>query len=138
MQTKPLYLEDSYLREMDAQVLQALPEGTARWRLILDRTVFYPMGGGQPTDQGELSTPDWHGKVYQVMTKDGEINHYVESTTIPSIGSSVHGVINWDRRFQNMRVHSAGHVIDFALYQLGYSPKILRPQKGDHGKKAFH
>lgn len=53
------------------------------------------------------------------------------------MGSTLHGVIDWDRRYKHMRFHSAGHVIDFALHLLGYSPKPLYPQKGDHGKKPY-
>lgn len=137
MKTQQIYLIDSYTKEMDAKILEVLPEGEKRWRLVLDQTVFYPMGGGQPTDQGTLTSPTWNGKVYQVMMKDGEIWHYVESTTALTVGSMVHGVIDWDRRYKNMRIHSAGHIVDFAMYLLGYSPKQLHPLRGDHGKKPF-
>ncbi len=137
MKTEQLYLEDSYVKEMTASVLEIYPEGDKRWRLILDKTVFYPMGGGQPTDQGTLTGNEWTGRVYQVLMKDGEIGHFVESDAAPSVGLSVHGVIDWDRRYKNMKVHSAGHMIDFAMYTLGYSPKTLSPLKGDHGKKPY-
>ena len=137
MKTKQLYLDDSYAKEMDAAVLEVFPETTGKWRLILDQTVFYPMGGGQPTDQGTLTSDAWKADVYMVMNKDGEIWHYVNAQTPPAVGVKVHGVINWDRRFKNMRMHSAGHVIDFAMHQLGYCPSPLMPLKGDHGKKPF-
>jgi len=137
MKTKPLYLTDSYAKEMDAAVVDVFPEGEGRWRLVLDETVFYPMGGGQPTDQGELTADGWSGKVYQVLMRDGEIGHFVQSDAAPSVDINVHGTINWDRRFKNMRIHSAAHVIDFAMFLLGYSPKIVTPLKGDHGKKPF-
>lgn len=141
MKTHAIYLEDSYAKEMDAKVLEIFPEedpsagsGQAkRWRVILDQTVFYPMGGGQPTDQGKLGETS----VYQVMTKNGEIWHYIQSDIAPEVGQTVHGTIDWNRRFQNMRVHSAGHIVDFAMYMLGYSPKVLLPMKGDHGKKPY-
>ncbi len=137
MKTMPLYLDDSYLKEMDASILEAIPESNGRYRLLLDKTVFYPMGGGQPTDQGKLTSPTWAGDVYQVMIKDGEIWHYVNSPALPANSLTVHGEINWERRYKHMRLHSAGHVVDFALYQLGYSPSLLTPQKGDHGKKPY-
>jgi len=95
------------------------------------------MGGGQPTDQGKLISPIWSGDVYQVMMKDGEIWHYVNSSAAPVGGLTVHGQINWERRYKNMRFHSAGHIIDFVMYLLGYSPSPLTPMKGDHGKKPF-
>ena len=136
MKTQPLYLKDSYLKEMKAKVLDVKPDGNG-WKVIIDKTVFYPMGGGQPTDQGTLTSDLWKSEVYQVLMKDGEIWHHLKSSDQPTIGMSLHGVINWDRRYKNMRVHSAGHVVDFAMYLLGYSPKTLMPFKGDHGKKSY-
>ena len=103
MKTQTIYLEDSYAKEMDTQILEILPEGQGKYRLLLDKTVFYPMGGGQPTDQGTLSTDTWSANVYQVMMKDGEIWHYINSPTSPQIGETIHGTINWDRRYKNMK-----------------------------------
>lgn len=137
MKTQQLYLDDSYLKEMDAKIVEAQPEGNGRYRLLLDKTVFYPMGGGQPTDQGKLTSDNWSADVFQVLMKDGEIWHYVNSSAAPTIDLSLHGLINWDRRYKNMRFHSAGHIVDFAMFQLGYSPKTLMPMKGDHGKKPY-
>lgn len=137
METKPLYLTDPYLREMQAEVLEVLPEGPNRWRARLDQTVFYPMGGGQPTDQGRLEWAGAGAKVYQVMLKEGDIWHYLETPEPPATGTMVQGAIDWNRRFQNMRVHTAGHLIDYALYRLGVSPQPLAPTKADHGKKSF-
>lgn len=137
MQTKLLYLDDSYLKEMEAEVLDVKEDGSGQWRMVLDKTVFYPIGGGQPTDQGKLTTNNFTYDVYLVMMKDGEVWHHLKASSSPALGTMVKGVINWDRRYKNMRVHSAGHVIDFAMYMLGYSPKQLFPLKGDHGKKPF-
>lgn len=136
MKTQQLYLDDSYLKEMDASILEVQPEGNGL-KIILDKTIFYPMGGGQSTDQGKLTSDNWIADVFQVLTRDGEIWHSVKSPTPPIVGMKVHGTIDWNRRFKNMRLHSAGHIVDFAMYQLGYSPKTLVPIKGDHGKKPF-
>ncbi len=133
MKTKPLYLDDSYLKEMDAEILDVISEGEGRYRIILDKTVFYPMGGGQATDQGKLAE-DLAAEIYQVLNKDGEIWHFVKTSEVPKIGMKVHGIINWDRRYKNMKLHSAGHIVDFAMYLLGFSPKILKPLKADHDK----
>ncbi len=137
MKTKPIYLDDSYQKEMDAKILDVAPEGDGKWRVVLDQTVFYPMGGGQPTDQGKLNSSTWSGEVFQVLMKDGEIWHYVNAKSSPTLGDDVHCVIDWDRRYKNMRVHSGGHIVDFAMHLLGYSPKPLSPTKADHGKKMF-
>lgn len=137
MQTEAIYLIDPYDKEIDAKILEVQPESKNRWRVMLDHTVFYPMGGGQPTDQGAMTWADGQAKVYQVMLKDGEIWHYLETAQPPAIGDSVHGAIDWERRFHNMRVHTGGHLVDFALFLLGYVPDALQPLKGDHGKKPF-
>jgi len=138
MKTKPIYLDDPYKIEMTAQIIDLIEEQTGIYRLILDQTIFYPMGGGQPTDQGKLFLPDGSTlEVYQVLLKDGEINHYVKTGNPPNQGIEVKGKIDWERRYKNMRVHSAGHVIDFSMFLLGYSPNPLHPMKGDHGKKPF-
>jgi alanyl-tRNA synthetase len=137
MQTQLLYLDDSYLKTMEAKIVDVKEESAGKWRIILDKTVFYPMGGGQSTDQGVLKSENWEGQVYQVMMKDGEVWHYVTSSQQPEVGTTVTGEINWERRFKHMRLHSAGHVVDFAIFMLGFSPEKLMPFKGDHGKKPF-
>lgn len=137
MKTRQLYLEDAYLKTMTATILDAQPESEGKWRVVLSETVFYPKGGGQSTDQGTLSAQEWAGKVFQVLMKEGEIVHYVEADKIPPVGTEVCGEIDWPRRYLNMRLHSAGHIVDFALYLLGYSPGQLMPLKADHGKKSI-
>lgn len=136
MKTKSLFMEDAYLTEMEADILDVQAEGPQQWRVILSETVFYPRGGGQSADQGLLKNENWRGEVYQVLMKEGEIIHYVKGEE-PPLQAKIKGEIKWDRRYQHMRSHSAGHVIDFALYQLGYSPDNLRPLKADHGKKPY-
>jgi Ser-tRNA(Ala) deacylase AlaX len=136
MKSQPLFMEDSYLQEMEAEILEVHAEGPHQWQVILSQTVFYPRGGGQSADQGVLESADWKGQVYQVLMKKGEIVHYVKGEK-PVIHSRIKGKIDWNRRYQNMRLHSAGHVIDFALYLLEYSPKRLTPLKADHGKKPY-
>jgi Ser-tRNA(Ala) deacylase AlaX len=137
MKTQQIYLDDSYQKEMDAQILEFLPDGDNKYKVILDTTIFYAMGGGQATDQGKLTSETWSGDVYQVMIKDGELWHFVNTKSEPVVGAIVHGTIDWDRRYKNMRLHSAGHIVDFAMYLLGYSPNPLMPYKGDHGKKPY-
>lgn len=131
--TKALYLEDSYLKEMEAAIVEVSKESENRWQIVLDKTIFYPRGGGQSTDQGSLFNENWRCKVSQALQKEDRIIHYIEGDQPPAIGNKIHG--DWDRRYLHMRLHSAGHVVDFALYLLGLSPSPLMPLKGDHGKK---
>ncbi len=133
--TIPLHLSDAYLKDMEATITEITQEGDKRWLIVLDKTVFYPRGGGQSTDQGTLFTETWTGKVSQVLQKENKIVHSVEGEQPPPVGSIVKGTLDWNRRYLHMRLHSAGHIVDFALYLLGFSPNPLMPLKGDHGKK---
>ena len=133
--TTPLYMQDAYLKEMEATILEVTKETDNRWLIVLDKTIFYPRGGGQSTDQGFLFTENWKVKVIQALQKEDKIVHQVEGGEPPLIGTRIKGVLDWDRRYLHMRLHSAGHVVDFALYLLGLSPAPLLPLKGDHGKK---
>ncbi len=133
--TTPLYMHDAYLKEMEATIIDVAKETDNRWLVVLDKTIFYPRGGGQSTDQGILFTETWKGKVSQALQKEDKIIHFVEGSEPPPKGTVVKGTLDWDRRYLHMRLHSAGHVVDFALYLLGFSPAPLMPFKGDHGKK---
>lgn len=133
--TVPLHLSDAYIKEMEATIVDTTKETDKRWQIVLDKTIFYPRGGGQSTDQGILFTEAWRGKVSQALQKEDKIVHFVEGDQPPPIGTIVKGTLDWDRRYLHMRLHSAGHIVDFAIYLLGFSPALLMPLKGDHGKK---
>ncbi len=106
MKTKLLYFEDSYLREADAKVLEV--RGTA---VMLDRTVFYPAGGGQPTDTGKMVADGAEYAVVEVKKESGEVWHYVDKEPAFAAGASVHLSIDWERRYSLMRMHTAAHVL---------------------------
>ncbi len=107
--TELLYQTDSYLKEFDATVTGVDEEARA---VILDRTAFYPGGGGQPNDTGQLI---FGGQVYRVekVKKQGQdVFHFLGGNTpLPGPGVQVHGQIDWDRRYQLMRTHTALHVL---------------------------
>jgi Ser-tRNA(Ala) deacylase AlaX len=108
-----LYLSDAYLRRFEAQVVAVSPEGVR-----LDRTAFYPTGGGQPADRGNLTLPD--GGVIEVtdVRKSPEgILHQVGSAGALSPGDSVQGEIDWPRRFAHMRYHTALHILSGVVYR---------------------
>ncbi|MEM4069550.1 MAG: alanine--tRNA ligase [Thermoplasmata archaeon] len=101
--TIQLYYQDPYLKEFDANVLHS-----ENGLLILDRTAFYPEGGGQPFDTGEIYC---NGKIYKVkeVKKFGEvIVHYIDGNIDCK---SVHGKIDWDRRYRLMKNHTATHIL---------------------------
>ncbi len=107
--TTELFRKDSYLNECAASVTRVDDE-----HVVFDQTVFYPLGGGQPGDQGEILTAD--GSVIQVLDtyKDrnsGDILHRVEQAQTLSSGDQVTLKINWLRRHRIMRLHSCMHML---------------------------
>ncbi len=105
--TALLYQTDSYLREMDAMVVALTDEG-----VVLDQTVFYPGGGGQPADKGVLRDETGHTYVVRRAKKiKGQIVHLLEGDARPAKGSHLHGIINWDLRYTLMRTHTAMHIL---------------------------
>lgn len=109
--TQLLYLHDSYLREFDAAVTSV--DGQ---RVALDRSAFYPGGGGQPADTGLLRWNGTTGRVAELRKEDDTVWHAVEGET-PAPGAAVHGVLDWERRFDIMRHHSALHVLVGVVYK---------------------
>jgi misacylated tRNA(Ala) deacylase len=106
--TEQLYLPDEeYQREFDARVMQA---DESNRTVVLDRTLFYKEGGGQPPDHGSLSWDDGEARVVDVRKDHGEIRHTLEGD-LPSEGTQVHGKLDWERRYAHMRYHTAQHVV---------------------------
>lgn len=110
--TEQLFREDSYLRECTASVVTADNEA-----VILDRTIFYPMGGGQPGDTGELS---WDGGSASVVDtrygEDGQVRHLLaEGSASPTPGTEVTAAIDWERRYLHMRMHTGLHLLGTVL-----------------------
>lgn len=103
--TKPLYLENSYLRECEATVV-SIKDGKY---VILDQTVFYPTGGGQPCDTGKIVKGKNVYNVVYVGKFSGETSHEVDQAGLAQ-GDKVHCVLNWKRRYKLMRSHTAAHV----------------------------
>ena len=108
METIKLYYEDAFLRRFEGTVLScdAVKGGFA---VVLDRTAFYPEGGGQPADHGTLGGV----RVRDVHEKDGVITHTCDGPLTP--GETVRGEIDWDRRFDHMQQHSGEHIVSGML-----------------------
>lgn len=114
----PLYVDDSHLTEFDATIVRAGPK-----YVILDRTVFYPDSGGQPSDIGVLRHQGGEAHVSKAVKRGLEIFHYID-IDIP-VGAEVHGVIDWPTRSWNMRRHSAEHLLTGLIEALGEPPKVF-------------
>ncbi len=106
--TEELYRDDSYLKSCDATVVDV----TDRGALVLDRTVFYYTGGGQPGDSGTLTFNGGAIRIGTTIQADGDILHIPEEgQTLPPIGTKVVAEIDWDRRYRLMKMHTAMHLL---------------------------
>jgi misacylated tRNA(Ala) deacylase len=103
--TEVLYHTDNTLREFDAVVTEIVGDG-----VVLDRTAFYPGGGGQPHDLGCLLAIDEEWQVVKVKRSEGRIVHKLDRDPPPT-GTKVIGSLDWDRRYALMRTHTAMHVL---------------------------
>jgi misacylated tRNA(Ala) deacylase len=111
--TEPLFRADAYRRSCDATVVESGPAG-----VVLDRTVFYPLGGGQPGDTGVLRATD--GREWRVVdTRKGEagrVLHVLEAgTQPPGAGDPVEALLDWERRHAHMRMHTCLHLLGSVL-----------------------
>lgn len=131
--TELIYLTDSYLTELKAKVISCIKHGQ-NWEIILDKTIFYPQGGGQPSDAGEITGPNGKANIKHVRMQIDEVVHECTITGEINSGDIVDCKINWNNRINNMRVHSAGHIVHEAVMQIA---PYLAPTKGEHGKNAY-
>lgn len=127
--TQWLYLFESYQRDFEAGVTQVTSAG-----VVLTQSVFYPGGGGQPSDQGELLCEDGrHIRVSGLKREKGRVVHLIDQPDALAIGMRVRGQLDWDRRFQLMRTHSAMNILcgviwrDYAAHVTGAN---MTPCKG--------
>lgn len=139
-ETKQLYLDDSYAKEFEAQIIDILNSdsfvnnpnsnlvsGDEKFTfIVLDKTLFYPTGGGQPCDIGKIRSIQGNTyEIVEVVKRDGRIMHKIGNSTIISpdselnIGSKIFGTIDWNRRYKLMKMHTASHLIDAVLYRDG-------------------
>ena len=102
--TDLLYQTDAYLKEFQAEVISINEEENG---ILLNRTAFYPGGGGQPNDLGKFMINGQEVPVIKV--KRGNL-HIIDGE-LPSVGTLVQGVLNWDRRYKLMRTHTAMHIL---------------------------
>lgn len=129
--TELLYQTDSYLKEFTATIASVDAETRA---VILDRSAFYPGGGGQPCDLGMLKTGGIAYPVEKVKKQGDNVLHFLGgSEPLPVVGSASHGTLDWVRRFELMRTHSAMHILCGVVWR-DYGAKVtggdMDPLKG--------
>ena len=116
--TEKLFYKDVYQKTFEATVTECR-EGKNGYEIILDRTAFYPEGGGQPGDTGYLQINDQKAEITDTHEKDGEILHFCGQPL--EVGSKVTGTIDWNRRFSLMQNHSGEHIVSGLVHsKFGY------------------
>jgi misacylated tRNA(Ala) deacylase len=116
--SKLLYTTDSYIKEFDARVIHSGPKF-----VVLNQTAFYPEGGGQPSDTGQLIVEGKNINVKKVMKRGEQVFHYLDKDI--KAGANVKGVIDWKKRLSFMRLHSAEHLLTGLFEDRGSGPKVF-------------
>ncbi len=126
-ETEQLYYQDQYMKEFEAKVLKVIDNEY----VVLDKTCFYPEGGGQPADNGYLMFDGNKVEVVDVQKVGRVIVHKIKGGTVPKEGGTVQGVIDWDRRYGLMKNHTATHIVNGAArHVLGQHVWQFGTQKG--------
>ncbi len=113
--TELLYPLDSYIQTFDALVTSI---DAANHAVLLNRTAFYPGGGGQPCDVGTLMINGEPYRVAKVQKAGGEVAHWLEGDTpLPEVGAAVVGQLDWERRYRLMRTHTAMHILSAVIFR---------------------
>src|SRR5580765_4095805 len=116
--TERLYYHDSRLLEFDARVVDLSTRDDGAVAVTLDRTAFYPTGGGQPNDTGTLGD----ARVIDCIDAEAEgVLHLIQGAT-PEIGDAVHGKIDWLRRLDHMQQHTGQHILSASFVKLFDAP----------------
>jgi misacylated tRNA(Ala) deacylase len=137
MATRVLYMDERrgqepdpcYAREFDAHVAERGPDF-----LVLDQTLFYADGGGQPHDTGVLRWPDGESKVLRVTKEKGVIRHFVDR--MPAT-DSVHGAVDWDRRYKHMRMHTSQHLMSGLVFRIYGARTVGNQIHADYSRVDF-
>ena len=129
--TEELFLGDSYLREFEAVVVELSGR-----EVILDRTAFYPGGGGQPPDRGNLGIGPVHASVVDARREGRQVVHVLDNP-IPDTVRELEGSLDWERRYGHMRHHTALHVLSGVIWR-NFGAKVTGGQmRSDRARMDF-
>jgi misacylated tRNA(Ala) deacylase len=129
--TEELFLGDSYLREFEAVVVELSGR-----EVILDRTAFYPGGGGQPPDRGTLGIGPVHASVVDARREGRQVVHVLDNP-IPDTVRELEGSLDWERRYGHMRHHTALHVLSGVIWR-NFGAKVTGGQmRSDRARMDF-
>lgn len=131
--TEKLYSTDAYARDVTTAVVDVDPDDG---RVLLERTVFYPGGGGQPHDTGALWVGDDRLDVVRVAPDGDRVWHWLEGG-LPPVGTEVRGEVDWDRRYALMRTHTAMHALCGVVWDRFRSPVTGGNMEPGEGRLDF-
>jgi misacylated tRNA(Ala) deacylase len=131
--TERMYSTDAYRRTMQATVVATDADDA---RVLLDRTVFYPGGGGQPHDLGHLNVGEDRLRVLRVTQDRDGVWHWLDGP-IPGEGTSVEGELDWERRYALMRTHTALHALCGVVWNRFHSPVTGGNMEPGEGRLDF-
>ena len=133
--TKIIYMDNidgNYIKDFSANVIKNKDD-----YIILDKTAFYPMGGGQPSDTGFIEWDNKKSEVLQVIKKGDAIKHIIKGEK-PSVEIQVHATIDWDTRYKHMKMHTAQHIISGIVFD-DYKARTVGNQiHADYSRVDFH
>ena len=118
----------NYIQEFDANIIKR-----GETFVVLDKTAFYALGGGQPSDTGILKWEGGESRVQEVLKK-GEIRHFVD--TMPET-EQVQGVLDWDKRYAHMKMHTAQHVLSSVVFKMFNARTAGNQVHADHSRVDF-
>jgi len=130
--TEPLYMDDCYTETFRATVKEVGND-----YIVLDKTAFYPKGGGQPADLGTLKNDSTTVDVEDVFKQDGDIRHRVPSTGSFEEGQQIKGAVDWDRRYKLMRMHTAQHLVSAVVLEMFDAETAGNQIHPDHSRIDF-
>lgn len=128
-----IYSTDAYATAMAATVVKADTDDN---RVLLDRTVFYPGGGGQPHDLGDLVIGDDRLRVVRVTSDADGVWHWIEGA-VPAVGTALTGELDWERRYALMRTHTALHALCGVIWNRFHSPVTGGNMEPGEGRLDF-
>jgi misacylated tRNA(Ala) deacylase len=121
-------IEGNYVKEFDAKIVKKKDN-----YVVLDKSAFYPLGGGQPSDTGILKWEGGESRVAEVQKK-GIIKHIVKGEIPKDV---VHGILDWDKRYAHMKMHTAQHVISGVVYDLYNARTVGNQIHADYSRVDF-
>lgn len=133
--TKILYMDNidgNYIKDFSAKVIKNKDD-----YIILDRTAFYPIGGGQPSDTGFIEWDNKKSEIIEVIKKGDAIKHIINGEK-PSVEIQVHATIDWDKRYKHMKMHTAQHIISGIVFD-DYKARTVGNQiHADYSRVDFY